>query len=45
MKNREIWLSQRIGNIAKEFDNLEKFINKKSEDKLFGSNSFPNGVN
>lgn len=44
MKNRETWLSQRIGNIAKEFDNLEKFINKKSEDKLFGSNSFPNGV-
>ncbi|MFS6938930.1 hypothetical protein [Neisseria animaloris] len=44
MEKRESWLYQRIANISKEFSQLDRLVQKNNGTKLFGSNSFPEGV-
>lgn len=44
LEKRETWLLQRVSNISKEFNILDKLVAKSTQNKLFGSNSFPEGV-
>ena len=43
-EKRESWLHQRIANISKEFTQLDRLVRKTNGTLLFGSNSFPEGV-